>query len=92
MKYRIIIETQRDGKRWYYVQKSFMLYFWRYLTEVSDISMCSYKIGWNTLEEAEQYIQNEVNYNHTQNQKQIVKREILNIKLFYKDEWIISKW
>ena len=76
MDYRIIIETQRDGKQWFYVQKSFMLYFWRYLTEVRDMSMCAYKIGWNTLEEAEAHIQSEVNYEYAQSQKKIAKREV----------------
>lgn len=75
--YRIVLETQRDGKKWFYVQKSFMLFFWRYLTEVRDISMCAYKIGWNTLEEAEQHIQSEVNWQYAQSQEKIVKREIL---------------
>jgi len=62
MKYRIVIETEASGKEWYYVQKRFLTYFWRYLREVGDMSMCAYKIGWNTLEEAEQHIQSEVNY------------------------------
>ena len=76
MDYRIIIETQRDGKQWFYVQKRYLLYFWRYLREVRDITMYAYKIGWNTLEEAEQHIQFEVNYKYAQSQKKIVKREI----------------
>ena len=75
--YRIIIETQRDGKKWFYVQKSFMLYFWRYLREVRDMSMYAYKIGWNTLEEAEQHIQKDVDWDYAQNQKKIVKREVV---------------
>ena len=76
MDYRIIIETEASGKKWYYVQKRFAIYFWRYLSEVRDMSMAAYKIGWNTLEEAEQHIQNEVNYEYANNQKKIIKREV----------------
>lgn len=77
MEYRIVIETQKDGKKWYYVQKSFMLYFWQYLTEVRGMDMRANRVGWNTLEEAEQHIQSEVDYKYAQSQKKIVKREIL---------------
>lgn len=76
MDYRIIIETQKNGKQWFYVQKRYLLYFWLYLREVRDISMYAYKIGWNTLEEAEQHIQNNVNWEHAQKQTKIIKREI----------------
>ena len=76
MDYRIIIETQRDGKQWFYVQKRYLLYFWRYLREVRDMSMYAYKIGWNTLEEAEQHIQNDVNWEYAQSQKKVAKREV----------------
>lgn len=76
--YRIIIETEKSGKKWYYVQKSYLEYFWRYLTEIRDISMSAYRVGWNTLEEAEQYIQSEVNFEYRKSQEKIVKREILN--------------
>lgn len=77
MDYRIIIETEASGKKWYYVQKRFLgNLFWRYLTKVYDISMYANKIRWNTLEEAENHIQNEVNRKYTQAQKKIVKRDV----------------
>jgi hypothetical protein len=76
MEYRIVIETQKDGKQWFYVQKRYLLYFWRYLREVRDISGYAYKIGWNTLEEAEQHIQNDVNWEYAQSQKKVAKREV----------------
>jgi len=77
MDYRIIIETEASGKKWYYVQRRYLLYFWRYLREVRDISMYPYKIGWHTLEEADAHIQSDVNARYANDQKKIVKREHL---------------
>ena len=45
MDYRIVIETEASGKKWYYVQRRYLFYFWRYLSEVRDISMYAYRIG-----------------------------------------------
>jgi hypothetical protein len=78
MSYRIVMETERSGKQWFYVQKTFMVYFWVYLREVRDMSMCAYRIGWETLEEAESYLQREVNYQYKKSQQKIISREILN--------------
>jgi CRISPR/Cas system-associated protein Cas10 (large subunit of type III CRISPR-Cas system) len=77
MKYRIVIETEASGKKWYYIQKRFLTYFWRYLTEVRDMSMSSYRVGFSTLEEAEKEIESDMNYEYKQNQKKIVKREYI---------------
>jgi hypothetical protein len=77
MDYRIIIETEASGKKWYYVQRRYLVYFWRYLREVRDISMYAYKIGWHSLEEAEAHIQSDVNARYANDQKKIVKREYL---------------
>jgi hypothetical protein len=77
MKYRIVIETEASGKKWYYIQKRFLTYFWRYLTEVRDMSMSSYRVGFSTLEEAEKEIESDVNYEYKQSQKKIVKREYI---------------
>ena len=77
MKYRIVIETEASGKKWYYVQKRFLTYFWQYLSEVRDMSMRSYRVVFSTLEEAEKEIQSDVNYEYNQSQKKIVKREYI---------------
>jgi len=77
MKYRIVIETEASGKKWYYIQKRFLTYFWRYLTEVRGMSMSSYRVGFSTLEEAEKEIESDVNYEYKQSQKKIVKREYI---------------
>ena len=74
-RYRIIIETEANGKKWYYVQKRYMFLFWCYLTEVRDITMYAYKIGWESLEEAEMYIKLDMNTTYENEQKKIVKRE-----------------
>jgi hypothetical protein len=77
MKYRIIIETEASGKKWYYVQRSYLFYFWCYLREVKSISMGAYKIGWHSLEEAEAHIQSDVDTIYANDQKKIVKREYI---------------
>jgi CRISPR/Cas system-associated protein Cas10 (large subunit of type III CRISPR-Cas system) len=77
MKYRIVIETEASGKKWYYVQKRFLTYFWQYLSEVRDMSMRSYRVVFSTLEEAEKEIQSDVKYYYNQSQKKIVKREYI---------------
>mgnify|MGYP003429903275 CR=1 FL=1 len=74
-RYRIIIETEASGKKWYYVQKRYMFLFWCYLTEVRDITMYTYKIGWESLEEAEMHIKLDMNTTYENEQKKIVKRE-----------------
>lgn len=78
MNYRIIIETERSGKQWFYVQERVSLYFWTYVREVRDISMYAYKVRWETLEAAEKYIQEDVNSRYEQSQRKIIKKEVLN--------------
>jgi len=80
MNYRIIIEIEASGKKWYYVQYRYLLFFWRYYTAIRDISMYAYKIGWETLEEAEQHIQREIDYEYAQERRKIVKREVFAYK------------
>lgn len=75
MDYRIVIETEASGKKWYYVQRRCLLYFWCYLRTVRD--MYAYKIGWHSLEEAEAHIQSDVNRRYANDQKKIVKREYI---------------
>jgi hypothetical protein len=76
MKYRIIIETEASGKKWYYVQKRFLIYFYRYLSEVRDMSMSLCRVGFSTLEEAKEYIQYNVDNDYQKQQSKIIKREI----------------
>ena len=77
MDYRIVIETEASGKKWYYVQRRYLFYFWRYLREGRDITMRAYKIGWPSLEDAEAHIQSDVNARYANDQKKIVKREYI---------------
>jgi len=78
MKYRIVIETEASGKKWYYVQKRHLFYFWCYLKEIRDITMHPYKIGWRSLEEAENHIQTDIKNEYVNNQKKIIKREYVD--------------
>jgi hypothetical protein len=66
MKYRIIIETEKSGKKWYYVQQRFLFYFWTHLNGVC----CS------TLEQAQEYLQYYVDDDYQKQQSKIIKREI----------------
>ena len=77
MKYRIVIETEASGKKWYYVQKRFLTYFWQYLSEVRDMSMSLRRVGFSTLEEAEEYLQYDVSSDYREQQSRIVKREYI---------------
>jgi len=77
MKYRIVIETEASGKKWYYVQKRFLTYFWRYLSEVRDMSMSLCRVGFSTLEEAEEYLQYDVDSDYQKQQRKIIKREYI---------------
>jgi hypothetical protein len=76
MKYRIVIETEASGKKWYYVQKRFLTYFWRYLSEVRDMSMSLYRVGFSTLEQAQKYLQYNIDNDYKKQQSKIIKREI----------------
>lgn len=76
MKYRIIIETEVSGKKWYYVQKRFLTFFWIYLSEVMDMSMSLYRISFPTLEEAQKYLHYSENNDYKNSQRKIIKREI----------------
>lgn len=75
MNYRIIIETEASGKKWYYAQRRYLLFFWCYL-KYEDISTDG-KIGWHLLENAEAHIEYDVNSRYENNQKKIVKREYI---------------
>ena len=76
MNYRIIIETEASGKKWYYAQRRYLLFFWCYLHKFEDISTHG-KIGWHSLEKAEAHIQSDINSRYENNQKKIVKREYI---------------
>lgn len=76
--YRVVIETEASGKKWYYVQRRYLFCFWHYLREARDISMYAYKIGWHSLEEADSHIQSDINLRYEINQKKIIKREYIN--------------
>lgn len=76
MKYRIIIETEKSGKKWYYVQQRFLFFFWITLTEVRDMSMSLQKLGFSTLEQAQEYLQYHVDSDYQKQQSKIIKREI----------------
>jgi len=76
MKYRIIIETEKSGKKWYYVQQRFLIYFWISISEVRDMSMSLSKVYFSTLEQAQEYLQYNVDNDYQKQQGKIIKREI----------------
>jgi len=77
--YRIIIKTKANGEKLYYVQKRCLFFFWIYEKEWDEIEVCVARpIEWHTLEEAEQYIQSDIQYTIKIKNKKIVKREYIN--------------
>ena len=78
--YRIKIETELSGKKWYYVQKRVMFVFWVYLTEVKDMSICDSRIGWATLEGAEKHLRKDIEYRKKLKEKKIIKNEIHKLR------------
>ncbi len=76
MKYRIVIKTELSGKKWYYVQKRLLTYFWIYLSEVRDMSMSLYSVRFSTLEEADKHVQYNIDGDYKKQQQKIVKKEI----------------
>lgn len=76
--YRIVIETEASGKKWYYVQKRCLFFFWGYLREVRDVTMYKYRVGWPSIEEAETQIFSDMNTVYINNQNKIIKREYIN--------------
>ncbi len=86
MEYRIIIETERSGKRWLFVQRRFLHYFWKYLREDNartvgiftfpNMPTMSRNGGWGTIDDARAHLQCNIDYDYAQSQKKIVKVEV----------------
>jgi hypothetical protein len=67
MKYRIIIETERSGKQWFYPQRKILFFYWDYFDEDE---------GYHTAEEAQQIIKNDIYRKQAKHEKKIIKREV----------------
>ncbi len=78
-KYRILIEQEANGKKWFYAQQRYLLFFWKYLREARDITLYAYKIGWKTLEEADQHIKSEISHTESIKSKKIIKKVIIPV-------------
>lgn len=76
MDYRIVIVTQRNGVKRFYVQQRFWRFIWFYRTETKDITMHRYKISFDTLESAQSYIDKCVSAEYANWCSQVVKKEI----------------
>ena len=76
MRYRIIIETQANGTKSYFVQKKF-LFCWFYMREILDISMYRHRIIFDSIEKANLYIQSQIDFQINKAQSKIVKQEII---------------
>ncbi len=83
MEYRIIIETERSGNKWFLVQKKF-LGLWFYLRECRDITMREYIIYFDELKKAEEHIQSLIDAEYERRQSKIIKREVLPVKISLK--------
>ncbi len=77
MRYRIIKEVQKNGKELFYVQKRGLFYFWRYVRQVQDITMYSYRVTFTSLNDAENFVKEDVRYRHQKNQERVVRSEVV---------------
>lgn len=80
MEYRIIIETEVSGKKWFYVQRKWFGVLWVYLGEVRDITMATYTIVFDELKKAEEHIQSLIDAEYAKRQSKIIKREVLPVR------------
>lgn len=80
-KYRVVVETEESGHKFYYIQKRCCLFFWKYLKEyfyTSNFTWFSYRIPISSLEKAQQNIENLINEEKESKIKiKIIKKEIL---------------
>ncbi len=72
-KYRILIETEASGKKWYYPLKRYWFFFWDYLAKDS------YSVGYNSLSEAMERINEDIEDENQRAQKIIIKREYMEV-------------
>lgn len=72
MKYRILIETEKSGRQWYYVQTRWWRYFWRDQKSPRDLTMAKYRTAYASLEAAQQQIQQEVDAAYARERQKIV--------------------
>jgi len=75
MEYRIIIETERSGKKWFYVQKKWLGLFWIYLRKYSQVLLY-----FDELKKAKEHIQSLIDAEYARRQSKIIKREVLITK------------
>lgn len=77
MRYRIIKEVEKNGKELFYVQRPFLFYFWAYVSEIRDISMRKFRIAFNSLSDAENFIQKDVDIRYKRSQERVVSSEVV---------------
>lgn len=73
--YRIEIITKADGDRIFYVQRRFLYFFWFYFTEIRDVSDIEFRIEFYSLEQAENFIDREVDRKEWLKTQRVVKKE-----------------
>ena len=75
--YRIVVEKEKSGTKWYSVQRRKWLFFWRYLDFHKESNTSGIKISFRTLEEADNHVQSDINIRYSESQKKIVSREYI---------------
>lgn len=70
--YRIVLEIEASGRRWYYTQYKFCRLFWRY-----HHTAFPHRNRWPTLGAAVHDIEMRIAAQNNEKQKAIVKREII---------------
>ena len=75
--YRIIIKTEKSGKKWYYVQYRWLIFFWLYCREsTGGLYFEIYKAMFKSLEDANDFIKKLRDEDYKKSQSKIIKKEI----------------
>lgn len=71
--YRVLVKVNGAGDKTYYPQYKRFL-FWRYFTDVRDITFVKYRVRCSTLDDAKGVIDNDIKtMSRVRNEKQIAK-------------------
>lgn len=73
MSYRIVKITYEDGIKYFYIQKRFLIFFWRYITKMVGFETFDY-VKYGCLDDAKRYIEFKETYKTSNT---IIKKEIV---------------
>ena len=81
MSYRIVIETNKNGAKKYYIQKKYFLFFRYIMVGRIDRVIVGWKFGYNTLEQAAYEIKLAQSFFEGKKARKVINREYINTKI-----------